>query len=173
MFSPALSIEEMFLSFYNALEDGSFSMEKMEEIATHHGQEFVGPPCKERMNFDIQALLTFYLALIIPLVAMVYSVRSNATPFSDETSFSSTCCGALFNSSSASNHWYSNNLKTLPPVIFTLGIMPVALSLAGFSYQGRKPRSSSNSARNSSLCTWPEYPLNFAFYGSPKTEKFT
>lgn len=44
MFSPALSIEEMFMSFYNALEDGSFSMEKMEEIATHHGQEFVGPP---------------------------------------------------------------------------------------------------------------------------------
>ena len=44
IFSPALTIEEMFREFYLTLEDGSFSAEKMAEISLKHGQEFVGPP---------------------------------------------------------------------------------------------------------------------------------
>ena len=44
MFSPAETIEDMFREFYNVLEEGELFMEKMTEIATKHGQEFVGPP---------------------------------------------------------------------------------------------------------------------------------
>ena len=79
------------------------------------------------MAFDNQTLLTFYLALTIPLVAMVYSVRSNATPFFRRNFVLVYLLWCAIQFFFASNHWYSNNLKTLPPVIFTLGIMPVAL----------------------------------------------
>ena len=44
IFSPSLTIEEMFRAFYATLESGEFSQEIMEKIALHHGQEFVGPP---------------------------------------------------------------------------------------------------------------------------------
>ena len=44
LFSPALTIEDMFRSFYEALEAGSLDMDSMARIATEHGQEFVGPP---------------------------------------------------------------------------------------------------------------------------------
>ena len=44
VFSPALSIEEMFRTFYAALQDGSLTEKGMAEIALQHGQEFVGPP---------------------------------------------------------------------------------------------------------------------------------
>ncbi|MEM6803388.1 MAG: cupin domain-containing protein [Bacteroidota bacterium] len=44
IFSPALSIEEMFREFLASLDRGEFSPEKMAEIALKHGQEFVGPP---------------------------------------------------------------------------------------------------------------------------------
>ena len=44
IFSPALSIEQMFREFYSALKQGSFSESEMAEIATKHGQEIVGPP---------------------------------------------------------------------------------------------------------------------------------
>ncbi len=44
IFSPAATIEEMFRDFYSALQDGSFSFDKMAEISLRHGQEFVGPP---------------------------------------------------------------------------------------------------------------------------------
>ena len=44
VFSPALSAEAMFQEFFSALEGGSFSEDIMAEIASRHGQEFVGPP---------------------------------------------------------------------------------------------------------------------------------
>lgn len=44
VFSPALTVEEMFRAFYAAQEEGGPSPEKMAEIALEHGQEFVGPP---------------------------------------------------------------------------------------------------------------------------------
>ena len=44
IFSPALSIEDMFREFYASLESGEFSPEIMAKIALKHGQEFVGPP---------------------------------------------------------------------------------------------------------------------------------
>ena len=44
IFSPALTIEEMFRALYKSLEDGIFSEASMSEIALMHGQEFVGPP---------------------------------------------------------------------------------------------------------------------------------
>ena len=44
IFSPALTIEEMFRDLYNALNDGPLTMEKMAAISEKHGQEFVGPP---------------------------------------------------------------------------------------------------------------------------------
>jgi len=44
VFSPALTIEEMFRSFFAALQDGTLSEQVMAEIALEHGQEFVGPP---------------------------------------------------------------------------------------------------------------------------------
>ena len=44
IFSPPNTIEEMFKEFYQALEEGSLTMEKMTEISLKHGQEFVGPP---------------------------------------------------------------------------------------------------------------------------------
>ena len=44
IFSPALTIEEMFREFYKALNAGELSEKIMSEIALKHGQEFVGPP---------------------------------------------------------------------------------------------------------------------------------
>lgn len=44
VFSPALTVEEMFRSFYAALQEGDLSAEVMSEIALKHGQTFVGPP---------------------------------------------------------------------------------------------------------------------------------
>ncbi|MEM7185630.1 MAG: cupin domain-containing protein [Bacteroidota bacterium] len=44
VFSPALSIEEMFREFYSALEKGELTPDKMAAISENHGQEFVGPP---------------------------------------------------------------------------------------------------------------------------------
>ncbi len=44
IFSPAQSIEEMFREFYDALQQGDLSADKMAEISLKHGQEFVGPP---------------------------------------------------------------------------------------------------------------------------------
>ena len=44
VFSPALKVEEMFRSFFAALQDGDLSAEVMSKIALEHGQEFVGPP---------------------------------------------------------------------------------------------------------------------------------
>ena len=44
IFSPALTIEEMFRAFYASMTDGNISMEQMSAIAKSHGQEFVGPP---------------------------------------------------------------------------------------------------------------------------------
>ena len=44
VFSPALTIEDMFRELYGAMNDGKLSPEVMAEIASRHGQEFVGPP---------------------------------------------------------------------------------------------------------------------------------
>lgn len=44
IFSPANTIEEMFREFYEAMEEGKLTSEKMTEISLKHGQEFVGPP---------------------------------------------------------------------------------------------------------------------------------
>ncbi len=44
IFSPALTIEDMFREFYSFLEKGELTFEKMAEISIKHGQEFVGPP---------------------------------------------------------------------------------------------------------------------------------
>ena len=44
IFSPALTMEEMFREFYSSLQSGEFSQEVMNKIAMAHGQEFVGPP---------------------------------------------------------------------------------------------------------------------------------
>lgn len=44
VFTPAQSIEQMFRDFYEAMNDGSLSPERMAEISANHGQEFVGPP---------------------------------------------------------------------------------------------------------------------------------
>jgi mannose-6-phosphate isomerase-like protein (cupin superfamily) len=44
IFSPALTIEEMFREFYASLKKGGLSFEQMAEISLKHGQEFVGPP---------------------------------------------------------------------------------------------------------------------------------
>lgn len=44
VFSPAMTIEEMFREFYQVLEKGSLTQELMAKIALKHGQEFVGPP---------------------------------------------------------------------------------------------------------------------------------
>lgn len=44
VFSPALTMEEMFREFYKAMKEGPLSEEVMAEIALKHGQEFVGPP---------------------------------------------------------------------------------------------------------------------------------
>jgi len=44
VFSPALTVEDMFRAFYSAQQDGSLNMEIMANIALEHGQEFVGPP---------------------------------------------------------------------------------------------------------------------------------
>ncbi len=44
IFSPANTIEDMFQEFYNVVETGELSEEKMAEISLRHGQEFVGPP---------------------------------------------------------------------------------------------------------------------------------
>ena len=44
IFSPALTIEDMFQEFYKTLETGTLTEEKMAEISLRHGQEFVGPP---------------------------------------------------------------------------------------------------------------------------------
>ena len=44
VFSPALTIEEMFRAFYASLQEGELSPETMSKIALGHGQEFVGPP---------------------------------------------------------------------------------------------------------------------------------
>ena len=44
VFSPALTIEDMFRELYQALDEGRLSEEVMAQIAQKHGQEFVGPP---------------------------------------------------------------------------------------------------------------------------------
>ena len=44
VFSPALTIEEMFRAFFSAQQDGGLSEEVMAEISFEYGQEFVGPP---------------------------------------------------------------------------------------------------------------------------------
>jgi len=44
IFAPALTVEDMFRSFFAALQQGDLSMEAMADIALEHGQEFVGPP---------------------------------------------------------------------------------------------------------------------------------
>ena len=44
VFSPALTIEEMFREFYAAMQAGEMNMEIMAVISAKHGQEFVGPP---------------------------------------------------------------------------------------------------------------------------------
>lgn len=44
IFSPALTIEEMFREFHAALLAGNLDFDKMAEISLRHGQEFVGPP---------------------------------------------------------------------------------------------------------------------------------
>ena len=44
VFSPALTMEEMFREFYEALNTGELSEQVMSDIALKHGQEFVGPP---------------------------------------------------------------------------------------------------------------------------------
>ncbi len=44
VFSPALTVEEMFRAFFAAQQDGNLTAEAMAEIALEHGQEFVGPP---------------------------------------------------------------------------------------------------------------------------------
>ena len=44
IFSPANTIEAMFREFYEALEQGDLTEERMSEISLRHGQEFVGPP---------------------------------------------------------------------------------------------------------------------------------
>ena len=44
VFSPALTIEEMFRALFSAQQEGGLSETVMAEIATEHGQEFVGPP---------------------------------------------------------------------------------------------------------------------------------
>ncbi len=44
IFTPALTIEEMFREFYASLENGTFSPELMASVSKKHGQEFVGPP---------------------------------------------------------------------------------------------------------------------------------
>jgi len=44
VFSPALTIEEMFRAFFSAQRDGGLSEEVMAEISFEYGQEFVGPP---------------------------------------------------------------------------------------------------------------------------------
>ena len=44
VFSPALTIEDMFREFYQAMNEGQLSEKVMAEIALKHGQEFVGPP---------------------------------------------------------------------------------------------------------------------------------
>lgn len=43
VFSPSLTIEDMFREFYQAMNEGQLSEEVMAEIALKHGQEFVGP----------------------------------------------------------------------------------------------------------------------------------
>ena len=44
VFSPALTVEEMFRAFFAAQQEGSLTMEGMAATALEHGQEFVGPP---------------------------------------------------------------------------------------------------------------------------------
>ena len=44
VFSPALTVEEMFRTFFAAQQEGTLTIEGMAEIALKHGQEFVGPP---------------------------------------------------------------------------------------------------------------------------------
>ena len=44
VFSPALTVEEMFRAFYAAQEAGGLTEQEMARIAPEHGQEFVGPP---------------------------------------------------------------------------------------------------------------------------------
>ena len=43
VFSPALTVEEMFRAFFAAQQAGDLTLEEMAEIALEHGQEFVGP----------------------------------------------------------------------------------------------------------------------------------
>ncbi len=45
IFSPALTIEEMFREMYDTLiQKGDLSFEDMSKVSLNHGQEFVGPP---------------------------------------------------------------------------------------------------------------------------------
>ena len=44
IFNPAESIEKMFRDFYEIMQHGELTIEKMAEISLRHGQEFVGPP---------------------------------------------------------------------------------------------------------------------------------
>lgn len=44
VFSPSLTVEEMFRAFYAAQAEGPLSEQDMIRISAEHGQEFVGPP---------------------------------------------------------------------------------------------------------------------------------
>ncbi len=44
VFSPALKMEAMFRALHKAAEGGEISEANMHDIATSHGQTFVGPP---------------------------------------------------------------------------------------------------------------------------------
>ncbi|MEM6346510.1 MAG: hypothetical protein AAF927_21660 [Bacteroidota bacterium] len=47
VFSLANTIEEMFREFFQLLDEGEVSQEKMAAISMKHGQEFVGPPIED------------------------------------------------------------------------------------------------------------------------------
>jgi mannose-6-phosphate isomerase-like protein (cupin superfamily) len=44
VFSPSLTVEEMFREMFSAQGQGGLTISAMSEIALRHGQEFVGPP---------------------------------------------------------------------------------------------------------------------------------
>ena len=43
VFSPALTVEEMFRAFHAAQDGGELSLDEMAKLALEYGQEFVGP----------------------------------------------------------------------------------------------------------------------------------
>lgn len=81
------------------------------------------------MTFESQTLLTFHLALAIPVIAMVSAVRSNATPFFRRNLFVTVLIWGAIQLFFSTQGWYSNTLTSLPPVLFILGVMPVTVGL--------------------------------------------